>query len=163
MVVEGGMGTVTQRLADAARQAGAVIKTNSQAEQILIQDNTARGIRLTSGEEVMAKAVMVNADPFVLRSLTGAEAFPQAFNDRLDNMKRDGTTMKVNMALRDLPRFTCLPEQQGQHHTTIHLLPDEDNVEQAITDCFAQQWTPPCKTRQATTTLPCLCNGSPTR
>ena len=45
--------------------------------------------------------------------------------------------MKVNIALRDLQKFTCLPEQQGQHHTTIHLLPDEDQVEQAITDCFA--------------------------
>ena len=136
MVVEGGMGTVTQRLAHASRQAGANISTNSHVEEILIQDNTTCGVRLSSGEEIMAKAVMVNADPFVLRKLAGDSKFPQAFNDRLDSMKRDGTTMKVNMALRGLPKFTCLPEQQGQHHTTIHLLPEEHEVEQAITDCF---------------------------
>lgn len=136
MVVEGGMGTVTQRLAHAARQAGATICTDSRVDQILIQDNITRGVRLSSGEEIMAKAVMVNADPFTLRRLAGSDTFPQTFNDRLDNMKRDGTTMKVNMALRDLPKFTCLPERQGQHNTTIHLLPEEDQVEQAITDCF---------------------------
>ena len=136
MVVEGGMGVVTQRLAEAAQQAGTTISTNSHVEQILIQDNTARGVRLSSGQEIMAKAVMVNADPFVLRDLAGKDSFPEAFNSSLDNMKRDGTTMKVNMALRDLPRFACLPERQGQHHTTIHLLPEEHEVEQAITDCF---------------------------
>lgn len=137
MVVEGGMGTVTQRLAEAAQKAGAVIKTNSQVEQILIEDNTARGVRLSNGQEITAKAVMVNADPFALRQLAGSDKFSKTFNDRLDNMKRDGTTMKVNMALEDLPKFTCLPERRGQHHTTIHLLPDEEEVEQAITDGFA--------------------------
>lgn len=71
-----------------------------------------------------------------LRSLIGAELFPRGFNDKLDGMQRNGTTMKVNLALKDLPRFTCLPEKQGQHNTTIHLLPDESEVEQAITDCF---------------------------
>lgn len=34
-----------------------------------------------------------------------------------------GTTMKINLALSDYPRFTCLPERIGQHRTTIHLLP----------------------------------------
>jgi phytoene dehydrogenase-like protein len=28
--------------------------------------------------------------------------------------------------LRDLPTFTCLPEQRGQHAATIHLLPQDD-------------------------------------
>ena len=137
MVVEGGMGTVTQRLADAAQKAGAVIKTNSQVDRILIDDNIARGVQLSNGQEIHGKAVMVNADPFALRHLAGSDKFPQDFNDRLDNMRRDGTTMKVNMALSDLPKFTCLPQRLGQHHTTIHLLPDEQHVEQAITDGFA--------------------------
>lgn len=35
---------------------------------------------------------------------------------------------QVNMALRDLPTFKCLPEARGQHNTTIHLLPDEKDV-----------------------------------
>jgi phytoene dehydrogenase-like protein len=35
-------------------------------------------------------------------------------------------TLKVNLALSGLPRFTCLPEEMGQHHATIHILPEED-------------------------------------
>lgn len=136
MVVEGGMGTVSNRLAAAAREAGAVIHIQSPVETILSDNGTARGIRLSNGEEIRAKAVMVNADPFRLRELAGADAFPQGFNDRLDGMKRNGTTMKVNLALRDLPTFTCLPERRGQHHTTTHLLPDESEVEQTIADGF---------------------------
>lgn len=36
--------------------------------------------------------------------------------------------LQVNLALRDLPTFSCLPERVGQHNTTIHLLPDTDEA-----------------------------------
>ena len=52
-------------------------------------------------------------------------------------MRRDGTTMKVNLALKDLPTFTCLPQRVGQHNTTAHLLPDEGEVIDVITKGFA--------------------------
>ena len=58
MVVEGGMGTVTQQLADAAQKAGAVIHTNSHVERILIENNVARGVRLSNGQEVSATGVL---------------------------------------------------------------------------------------------------------
>jgi len=41
--------------------------------------------------------------------------------------------MKVNLALRDLPTFTCLPEPVGQHFCTTHLLPDETVVIDSLT------------------------------
>ena len=36
--------------------------------------------------------------------------------------------LQVNLALSALPKFSCLPEAQGQHRATIHLLPGEDDV-----------------------------------
>ena len=45
--------------------------------------------------------------------------------------------MKVNLALKGLPRFTCLPEPVGQHRTTAHLLPDEADAVRVITEGFA--------------------------
>ena len=42
--------------------------------------------------------VLVNADPFRLRSLAGAEQFTPQFNSWLDSLKKDGTTMKVGGA-----------------------------------------------------------------
>ncbi len=45
--------------------------------------------------------------------------------------------MKVNLALRALPRFTCLPEDRGQYGSTMHLLPDEAEVMPAMRRAFA--------------------------
>jgi len=36
-----------------------------------------------------------------------------------------------------LPRFTCLPEERGQHAATIHLLPEEPGVLDALRSAFA--------------------------
>lgn len=44
---------------------------------------------------------------------------------------------QVNMALKGLPRFTCLPQPVGQHNTTIHLLPDEAEVMAALSQGFS--------------------------
>lgn len=138
MVVEGGMGVVTQRLAAAARHAGASIHTGQAASSILLEGRAAAGIVTGDGREVRAKAVVVNADPFRLRTLAGAAAFPPDFNARLDGMKKDGTTMKVNLALKGLPTFACLPEDRGQHRTTTHLLPgDEGSVLAGVQQAFA--------------------------
>lgn len=43
----------------------------------------------------------------------------------------------MNLALKALPTFKCLPEPRGQHGTTAHLLPDESEVVDVITQGFA--------------------------
>jgi phytoene dehydrogenase-like protein len=137
MIVEGGMGTITQRLAEAARQAGAVIETGRAVEAILTDGATARGVRLADGSELPAEVVVCNADPFRMRRMVGAERLPAAYNRRLDSYRRDGSTFKVNLCLRGLPRFSCLPEDRGQFGPTIHLLPDEKDVMRSLRDGFA--------------------------
>jgi phytoene dehydrogenase-like protein len=45
---------------------------------------------------------------------------------------------QVNLALKGLPTFSCLPEDRGQHRTTTHLLPgDEGSVLGAVQAAFA--------------------------
>jgi hypothetical protein len=104
------------------------------------QTNT--GIVLGNGQRVAARAVVVNADPFRMRELAGAERFEPAFNSWLDERRRDGTTLKVNLALKELPRFACLPERRGQHNTTAHLLPPEADVLSSLTKGFADVQVP---------------------
>ena len=67
---------------------------------------------------------MAGCDPYRLADLVG-DALPGFFQERLRGVQRQGTTFKLNLALSDLPTFTCLPERVGQHQTTSHLLPDE--------------------------------------
>ena len=134
MIVKGGMGTVTQTLAAAARAAGARIETGLAAQSIA---RSPLAVRLADGREIRAKAVVVNADPFRLQGLLGRESLPLAWNTRVDGYRRDGTTFKVNLALKGLPRFTCLPEDRGQFGSTMHLLPDEPEVMAAMREAFA--------------------------
>jgi len=136
MIVRGGMGTVTGRIADAARRAGAVIETGRGVVGLLRDRGAASGVVLRDGAEVRARVVVCNADPFRMRDLVeascGEDAWPKEYRSRIDGYLRNGTSFKVNLALRALPRFTCLPEDRGQHAATIHLLPDEDVVVESL-------------------------------
>jgi phytoene dehydrogenase-like protein len=125
MIVRGGMGTVTRTLLQAAQKAGARVETGRPVARILLERGAAAGVALADGSELRAEVVLVNADPFRMRSLVSAAALPRSYNERLDGYCRDGTTLKVNLALTGLPRFTCLPEDRGQFGSTMHLLPDE--------------------------------------
>ena len=137
MVVRGGMGAVSQQLAERARQAGARIETGHRVERILRRGGAACGVALADGTEVEAKVVLSNADPFRMQAMVGRDALPEEYNRRIDGYRKDGTTFKLNLALRELPRFTSLPEERGQHGSTIHLLPDEAEVLSALETNFA--------------------------
>jgi phytoene dehydrogenase-like protein len=128
MIVAGGMGSISGELARLATEAGAGIWTNAGAQHITTSGGQVASVVLQDGREIDTKVVISNADPFRMRALVGQEKFPHAFNAKLDNFKRTGTTLKVNLALDRLPTFTCLPQDCGQHHATIHLLPQEHDV-----------------------------------
>jgi phytoene dehydrogenase-like protein len=137
MIVEGGMGTVTRRLADAAIAAGARIETGKAVARIDHDGGAVRRVICADGSEVACRAVVSNADPFRLLDLLGRDQVPADYAARIDGYRRPGTTMKVNLALSGLPRFTCLPEDRGQFGPTIHLLPDERDVMAALRDGYA--------------------------
>ena len=141
MLVRGGMGTVTARIADAARSAGATIETGRKVASIVVDGGRARGVVLDDGSEVRAPIVVCNADPFRMRDLVGRAALPGDYVRRIDGYARDGATLKVNLALRGLPRFTCwpdgAPQPGGPFGPTIHLLPDEANILSDLERAFA--------------------------
>jgi phytoene dehydrogenase-like protein len=126
MICKGGMGTLTRELARLASEAGARIQTGCKVEELMVSGGSVRGVRLQDGREIEAPVVVSNADPFRTLDLVGRGNVPTAFAQKVDGMRRDGSTLKVNMALKGLPKFKCLPEARGQHTTTIHLLPQEE-------------------------------------
>ena len=138
MIVEGGMGRVTAELARLAAAAGARIRTGAAVRRIDVTRGQVTGVELDNGAAIDADLVVCNADPFRMRTLVGAERLSQDFNARLDGFKRSGTTLKVNLAIDRLPRFTCLPEDRGQHRATIHLLPQTHDVIGDLARSYAQ-------------------------
>lgn len=136
MVVRGGMGTITKLFAEAARKHGATIETGVKVDRILVEKGTATGVVTAKGDEIRAKAVVTGADPFRMRDMVGKDNFPAEYNKRIDGYAMPGSTFKVNLALKGLPKFTCLPEDKGQYGPTIHLLPDEKDVMKSLSDGF---------------------------
>ncbi|MBN8468773.1 NAD(P)/FAD-dependent oxidoreductase [Corallococcus exiguus] len=128
MIVEGGMGTVTQRIAAIARKHGAQLRTNAKVASVRVDSGVVKGVVLENGEELSAKVVVSNADPFRTMKLLDSEALNKDYRSMVDGMSSPGTTLKVNLCLKSLPTFTCLPEDRGQFGPTIHLLPQEDDV-----------------------------------
>lgn len=137
MVVRGGMGTVTQTIAAAAAKAGAVIRLDTAVDRVLFDGGTASGVSTVDGEIVGATAVLVATDVFRLPGLLG-DRLPEALGARIEEWAAasPGQTMKVNLALAGLPRFTALPEDRGQYGTTVHLLPPGDDVIGALRRAF---------------------------
>jgi phytoene dehydrogenase-like protein len=136
MMVRGGMGTVTARLGEAAMRAGAPIRVDHAVERIVLDQGSVAGVLLAGGEEIRARVVVCNADPLRMCELVGRASLPAPYVARVDGYRRDGTTMKVNLALRGLPKFSCLDDPRA-YGPTIHLLPEEDviaSVERAYAD-----------------------------
>jgi phytoene dehydrogenase-like protein len=133
MIVRGGMGTVAGTIAERASQAGAVLVTNAPVASIEVGNGAVSSVRLADGREVGTTTVVAGCDPFTLADLA---PLPQPIRDRLDDVRRPGTTLKLNLALRDLPRFSCLPpDAPSPFGSTIHLLPQEQPM-----DAVRQMW-----------------------
>jgi phytoene dehydrogenase-like protein len=124
MIARGGMGTVSRTFADAARAAGATILTGVPAQAVTVDNGAASGVVLADGRQIGARVVLGSCDPYALMSLVPEGALPAPLTSRMAAVKRTGTTLKVNMALRGLPAFSCLPEGAASPFgSTIHLLP----------------------------------------
>jgi phytoene dehydrogenase-like protein len=124
MIAEGGMGTVSRTFADAARAAGATIVTGAPVAAITLDGGAAGGVALADGREVAARVVLGACDPYRLMELLPDGAVPEPLAQRMAAVRRPGTTLKVNLALTGLPRFSCLPSgAPSPFGSTIHLLP----------------------------------------
>jgi phytoene dehydrogenase-like protein len=133
MIVRGGMGTVSVTIADRARSAGARIFTDAGVEQITTSNGSVSGVTLADGQTISATTVVAGCDPFTLADIA---PLPEALRQHLGAIQRDGTTLKVNLALRELPRFTCLPpEAPSPFGSTIHLL-NQDSPMTAVREMW---------------------------
>lgn len=102
----GGMGAVTASLAAAARSAGTELRTGTPVSRVLLQAERVSGVRLETGEEVVAPVVVSNADPRrSFLSLVGSENLDTGFARRVRHIRTKGTVAKLNLALAHLPEI----------------------------------------------------------
>ena len=134
--VRGGMGAVSNAIADSGRAKGVKIRTSVPVAKILTRDGRARGVVLESGEEIQAKVIASNLDPRrTFLKLTDPADLPPAFVESIRNFRSEGTSLKMNLALNGLPEFKAYPGAPGpQHRATMHICPSVEYIERAWDD-----------------------------
>src|SRR5688572_18925375 len=135
--VRGGMGSLSQAIASAAKERGAEVKINAPVSRILVRSGGARGVVLADGDEYYADRIVSGVDAHVtFLRLMDRKDLPAEFVESVKHIDYSSASCKINLALSELPNFTCLPtaRKEGQHHGTIHISPTRTYIEKAY-DC----------------------------
>jgi phytoene dehydrogenase-like protein len=133
----GGMGAITQAMARAAEARGAVVRTSAPVASLIVADGKAAGVRLATGERIAARAVAAGVAPKLLfRDLIPEDAVDPDLRRRFVGLKSGSAAFRMNVALAELPDFTCRPGmgRQDHHGSGIVIGPTLDYLERAWLD-----------------------------
>jgi phytoene dehydrogenase-like protein len=140
----GGMGAITQAMRQACEAKGVEIETDCPVKDIIIDKGRAQGVVLENGKTIQAGLVVSNLNPKLLfTKLVPESALPADFLRRIRHWKCGSGTFRMNVALSELPSFTCLPgKQAGDHHTAgIIIAPTLTYMDKAYHDAREHGWS----------------------
>lgn len=140
----GGMGAISNAMAAAAVEAGAEIRTDSPVAEVIAEKGRATGVALEDGTIIRARAVAANVAPKLLFGKLVDEAHvPEDFGKRVKHLKSGSGTFRMNVALSELPKFSCLPsEGLAPHHSAgIVIGPSVDYLDKAYLDARTRGWS----------------------
>ncbi len=130
-VPAGGMGSVSNELAHAARNAGVTIRTDMPVKRIIIENGRATGVETVSGERFESLMIISNADPkTTVMNLIGAKHVETGFVRRIGHLRAKGNAAKLHLALDGLPAIDGLSKKD--YAERIVIAPDEHYVERAF-------------------------------
>jgi phytoene dehydrogenase-like protein len=131
----GGTGAISNAIADAAREAGAEIRTQAPIAKIVIKSGRAQGVVLANGDEIQGDVISSSVDPrnTFLRFIEEGQ-LPDEFLEDVRRYKFRGSSGKVNIALDALPDFKCLPGAGAHLRGAISISPSVEYMERAYDD-----------------------------
>ncbi|MFN0022417.1 MAG: phytoene desaturase family protein [Parvularculaceae bacterium] len=141
----GGMGAISGAMARVAEARGVVITTGSPVAQVFVENGRAAGVRLENGEIIRARAVAANVNPkLLLTGLVAANDIDPVIRRRMDNYACGSGTFRMNVALSELPDFTCLPGRDAREHhrSGIVIGPSVEYLDRAWLDARRDGWSP---------------------
>ena len=137
----GGMGAITQAMRREAEALGVEIRTGAQVERVAVQDGRARGVVLGDGTRIDSACVVSNANPRAILDLL--RDVPGDWREAFQGYQCESATFRMNVALSELPDFTCLPGRQAEahHRTGIVLAPSLAFMDRAYASARANGWS----------------------
>jgi phytoene dehydrogenase-like protein len=131
----GGTGAISNAIASAAREAGAVIRSGAAVERIKVKSGRAAGVVLPNGDELDARLVVSSLDPHrTFLKLVEPGQLDEPFLAEVKRYKLRGSSGKVNLALDALPDFKCLPGSGAHLRGAISISPSVEYMERAYDD-----------------------------
>jgi phytoene dehydrogenase-like protein len=140
----GGMGAITQAMAKACSAVGVELLTNAPVRQVLVDAGKAAGVELADGARIAARIVASNVNPSLLfQGLVAPADLPDEFRARMARYRNGSGTFRMNVALSELPDFTCLPGRTtAEHHQSgIVIAPSLAYMDAAWRDAEAFGWS----------------------
>jgi len=130
-VPEGGMGSVSDELAHAARSAGVTIRTAMPVKRIVVDNGRVTGVEAENGERFDSLTVVSNADPKrTMMDLVGVRHMETGFTRRIQHLRSRGNAAKLHFALDRLPSIPGMTK--NEYGERIVIAPNEDYVERAF-------------------------------
>ncbi|MEX6633258.1 phytoene desaturase family protein [Hyphococcus lacteus] len=140
----GGMGAITEAMRDACVELGVEITTDTPVQSVTVTAGQATGVALENGDEITADRVVSNVNPKLLyEKLTPADALEPEFRRRMEGWRCASGTLRMNVALSELPNFNCLPGASvGDHHQSgIIIAPTLDYMDRAFSEAKLHGWS----------------------
>jgi len=139
----GGMGAITQAMAAEAKARGVEISLDAEVVRVSTSSGRVKSVVLSNGSEIETHRVIANINPKLLyQQLFAPDDLPAALLERIRHYRCASATLRMNVALSELPDFTCLPgkNQQPHHQAGIIMAPSLDYMDRAYTDARRYGW-----------------------
>lgn len=140
----GGMGSITQAMLAAAQALGVEVETDAEVTRVIVERGRAVGVTLADGTSWMAERIAANVAPKTLYlDLVEDTRLADEFLPRVRAIRTESATLRINVALKELPDFACKPgtEVQDHHAAGIVIGPTLTYMEQAYLDARQAAWS----------------------
>ena len=141
-IVRGGMGSITQAMAECAQAHGVKIRTDAAVAKIEVDNGAVVGVCLEDGERIGAPVVAANTDPNrTFLKLLGEEHLTNNFARDIGAFRQESASLRINLALSGVPEFAAIPgtELGPQHNASITFIESKEHLNQAYHSAKAGQ------------------------
>lgn len=137
----GGMGAITSAMAEEARLLGVKIQLETGVAALKTKGNRVSELITQDGQSLSADLIVANVNPRMLfLDLLSADSVPDDVRQHFENYKCQSGTFRMNVALTDLPQFSCKPTQSILAAGII-MAPSLDYMDTAYRDAKQIGWS----------------------
>jgi phytoene dehydrogenase-like protein len=129
--VKGGMGMISFAIADAAREAGAVLACGVPVAEV----RPGEGVVLEDGTFIAAPTVICNADPKVALRMLDGQDVPEDYRSRLEAWKVRSPVVKFNAALSRPPEWAAAPGERFPSFATVDVTSGLEDAQRCFEAC----------------------------